>query len=157
MFSKVIYPCLFINYAYILLWVRRHLKETVLWGNITWTETGKQNIHSLCSDVPPPSEKNQENRRLWIAVVNRVPAVSPECWGKPLIGCNVNTINDGDSQTSVLPILFWGRGDVCTQAKHTSQKCLFASSQGVQGYVNTILVRFCASTIIWYRCSYYAG
>ena len=38
MFLKVIYPCLFINYAYILPWVRRHLKETVLWGNITWSE-----------------------------------------------------------------------------------------------------------------------
>ena len=62
MFLKVIHHCLFINYAYIIRWVRRHLKETVLWGNITWSETGKQNLHNLCTDVPPPSEKNQENR-----------------------------------------------------------------------------------------------
>ena len=26
-----------------------------------------------------------------LTVVNRVP-VSPECWGKPLIGCNVNAM-----------------------------------------------------------------
>ena len=29
--------------------------------------------YSLCTDVPPPSEKNRGKRRLWIAVVNRVP------------------------------------------------------------------------------------
>ena len=26
--------------------VRRHLNETVLWGNITWSEIGKQNIQT---------------------------------------------------------------------------------------------------------------
>ena len=26
--------------------VRRHLNETVLWGNITWSEIGKQNIQA---------------------------------------------------------------------------------------------------------------
>ena len=31
------------------------------------------NFQILCMDVPPPSEKNREKRRLWIAVVNRVP------------------------------------------------------------------------------------
>ena len=45
----------------------------------------RSNLISLCTDVSPPSEINREKRRLWIAVVNRVP-VSPECWGKPLIG-----------------------------------------------------------------------
>ena len=130
MFLKVIYPCLFINYAYILSWVRRHLKETVLWGNITWTETGKQNIHSLCTDVPPPSEKNQENRRLWIAVVNRVP-VSPECLGKPLIGCNLNTIYDGDSQTSVLPIFFFEGGGTSVHRLNIQAKNVYLPAVSV--------------------------
>ena len=31
------------------------------------------NFQILCMDVPPPSKKNREKRRLWIAVVNRVP------------------------------------------------------------------------------------
>ena len=50
--------------------------------------------NSLYTDAPPPSlrkksgEETTVNRR---TVVNRVP-VSPECWGKPLIGCNVNAM-----------------------------------------------------------------
>ena len=40
---------------------------------------------------PPSLKKNRERRRLWIADDNRVP-VSPECWGQPLIGCNVNAM-----------------------------------------------------------------
>ena len=40
---------------------------------------------------PPSVRKNRERRRLWIADDNRVP-VSPECWGQPLIGCNVNAM-----------------------------------------------------------------
>ena len=35
--------------------------------------------------------KNRERRRLWIADDDCVP-VSPECWGQPLIGCNVNAM-----------------------------------------------------------------
>ena len=27
-------------------WIRRHLKETVLWGTITWSVLGKQNIQA---------------------------------------------------------------------------------------------------------------
>ena len=34
----------------------------------------------------------------------------------PTFRGNRNTIIVGDSQTSPLPIFFWGRGDVCTQA-----------------------------------------
>ena len=30
--------CLDINYAYIRTWRGRHLKETGLWDNITWSE-----------------------------------------------------------------------------------------------------------------------
>ena len=39
--------CLLYNYAYIYTWVHEQkttLKETVLWGTITWSEMGKQNI-----------------------------------------------------------------------------------------------------------------
>ena len=34
----------------------------------------------------------------------------------PTLRGNGNTINDGDSKTSLHPIFFWKRGDVCTQA-----------------------------------------
>ena len=40
---------------------------------------------------PPSLRKNRERRRLLIAEENRVP-VSLECWGQPLIGCNVNAM-----------------------------------------------------------------
>ena len=36
----------FINYAYICTCIRRHLKETVLWGTITWSEIRKQSIQA---------------------------------------------------------------------------------------------------------------
>ena len=39
---------------------------------------------------PPSLRKNRERRRL-CADDTRVP-VSPECWGQPLIGCNVNAM-----------------------------------------------------------------
>ena len=34
------------TYARGCTFLRRHLNETVLWGNITWPEIGKQNIHA---------------------------------------------------------------------------------------------------------------
>ena len=43
---------------------------------------------------PPPSLKKKSGEEMTVnrrTVVNRVP-VSPECWGKPLIGCNVNAM-----------------------------------------------------------------
>ena len=46
MFSREFTFSSFINYAYICTCVRRHLDETVLWGNITWSEIGKQNIQA---------------------------------------------------------------------------------------------------------------
>ena len=49
--------CLFINYAYKLFhklcklfiykWIGRHLKETVLWSTITWSEMGKHNVQGI--------------------------------------------------------------------------------------------------------------
>ena len=41
---------LFINYVYISTWtsacVGQHLKETIVWGTITWSQVGKQNIQA---------------------------------------------------------------------------------------------------------------
>ena len=38
--------CLFISYAYICTCIRWHLKETILWSSITWSEMGKQNVRA---------------------------------------------------------------------------------------------------------------
>ena len=41
--------CLLYNYACIYMWVhvpKTTLKETVLWGTITWSEMGKQNMQA---------------------------------------------------------------------------------------------------------------
>ena len=38
------------------------------------SKTSPRKFLSLCTDVPPSLRKNREKRRLWIAVVNRVPA-----------------------------------------------------------------------------------
>ena len=38
--------CFFISYAYIFTCIGRHLKETVLYSNITWSEMGKQNVQA---------------------------------------------------------------------------------------------------------------
>ena len=46
MFSREFPFVFFVSYAYICTCVRPHLKETVLWGNITWSEVGKQNIQA---------------------------------------------------------------------------------------------------------------
>ena len=32
--------------------IGRHLKETILWGNITWSEMGKQNLQVKKSLLP---------------------------------------------------------------------------------------------------------
>ena len=48
MFSRKFAFCLFINYAYIGTWMQVHKttfeKKTVLWGTITLSEMGKQNL-----------------------------------------------------------------------------------------------------------------
>ena len=38
--------CFFISYAYIYTCIRRHLKETIPWSPITWSEMGKQIIQA---------------------------------------------------------------------------------------------------------------
>ena len=38
--------CLFTSYAYICTCIRRHLKETILWSSITWSEMGKQTVQA---------------------------------------------------------------------------------------------------------------
>ena len=47
---------IFINYAYICAWMHvhgRHLKETVLWATITWSEMGKTyRTYKLKSSIP---------------------------------------------------------------------------------------------------------
>ena len=55
-------------------------------------------MNSLCQEPTapacvqtPPLRKRRGERRLSIAVVNRV-RVSPQCRGKSLIGCNVNAM-----------------------------------------------------------------
>ena len=47
-FSREFVFCLVINYAYKIMHMHsgRHLKETVLRGNITWSEMGKQSIQA---------------------------------------------------------------------------------------------------------------
>ena len=67
----------------------RHAVRVVI-GRRLWTVSLTL---SLCTEVPPSVRKNRERRRLWIADDNRVP-VSPECWGLPLIGCNVNAMTE---------------------------------------------------------------
>ena len=47
-----------------------------------------------CIQTAPPSLRKKSGEETTVnrlTVVNRVP-VSPECWGKPLIGCNVNAM-----------------------------------------------------------------
>ena len=44
MFSGEFAFCLFISYARICTFIRRHLKETVLYGKITWSAMRKQNL-----------------------------------------------------------------------------------------------------------------
>ena len=46
MFSRELAFCLFNNCACIYTWIARNLKETVFWGNITWSEMGKQKIQA---------------------------------------------------------------------------------------------------------------
>ena len=51
MFSREFAFFLFVNYAYIGTWmhVRKtkfEKKKTVLWGTITWSEMGKQNLQA---------------------------------------------------------------------------------------------------------------
>ena len=46
MFSSEFSFCLFTSYAYICTCIRRHLKETILWSSITWSEMGKQNVQA---------------------------------------------------------------------------------------------------------------
>ena len=47
---------------------------------------------NLHTDVPPPSEKSgEEDVCEWLSLIYSV-LISPECWGKPLIGCNVNAM-----------------------------------------------------------------
>ena len=46
MFSWEFSFCLFTSYAYIWTCIRRHLKETILWSSITWSEMGKQNLQA---------------------------------------------------------------------------------------------------------------
>ena len=38
--------CFYMSYAYICTCRRRHLKESVPWSNITWSEMGKQNVQA---------------------------------------------------------------------------------------------------------------
>ena len=46
-FSREFVFCRFVSYTCISTWIRRHLKETVLWGNITLPEMGKTKHISL--------------------------------------------------------------------------------------------------------------
>ena len=47
---------------------------------------------NLRTDVPPPSEKiGRRDVSEWLSLIYRV-LISPECWGKPLIGCNVKAM-----------------------------------------------------------------
>ena len=46
MFPREFSFCFYINYAYICTCRWRHLKESVPWSNITWSEMGKQNIQT---------------------------------------------------------------------------------------------------------------
>ena len=46
MFPREFSFCFYIIYAYICTCTRRHLKESVPWSNITWSEMGKQNVQA---------------------------------------------------------------------------------------------------------------
>lgn len=46
MFSREFLFCLFISYTPVCMWIALHLKETVLWGRITWSGMGKQNTQA---------------------------------------------------------------------------------------------------------------
>ena len=50
MFSRQFAFCLFINYAYVVTWMHVHKtkfeKKNVLWGTITWSEMGKENLQA---------------------------------------------------------------------------------------------------------------
>ena len=46
MFSREFAFCFFVSYSYISTCVRRHLKKTVLYSKITWSERGKQNLQA---------------------------------------------------------------------------------------------------------------
>lgn len=46
MFSREFLFCLFISYTPVCMWIALHLKETVLWGRITWSVMGKQNTQT---------------------------------------------------------------------------------------------------------------
>ena len=55
MFSREFAFRLFISQARIrtcMQSIGRHLKETILWGNITWSEMGKQNLQVKKSLLP---------------------------------------------------------------------------------------------------------
>ena len=45
-FSRYLTRCLFQNYAYLCTWIGKHLKETLLRGNNTWSENEEQNIQA---------------------------------------------------------------------------------------------------------------
>ena len=48
-FSREFAFCLCINYVYIGNWMHLHktqLEKTILWGTITWSEMGKQNLQA---------------------------------------------------------------------------------------------------------------
>ena len=47
---------------------------------------------SLCTDVPPPSEKIGRRDICESLTIIVFGTVSSECWGQPLIGCNVNAM-----------------------------------------------------------------
>ena len=47
---------------------------------------------SLCTDVPPPSEKIGRRDVCESLTIIVFLHVFPECWGRPLIGCNVNAM-----------------------------------------------------------------
>ena len=41
----------FISYAHICTCIRRHLKESVPWSNITWSGMGKENVQARDQEV----------------------------------------------------------------------------------------------------------
>ena len=58
MFSREFAFCLFINYAFICMWMHVHKtkfeKKTVLWGTIRWSEMGKKTYNLKNSIVTEP-------------------------------------------------------------------------------------------------------
>ena len=68
MFSREFSFCFLMSYLYKSTRIRRYLKETVFWSNITWSEMGKQKVQAKEANRPFPANDHMvQNPPCWRA------------------------------------------------------------------------------------------